>query len=56
MGYSGDIGVAPRLGLHEGFLDQLGTIEAKATTLHGEALTGMERAKAVLVETDTSEQ
>jgi hypothetical protein len=41
-----------RVGLHAGFDEQLGAIEAKATYLHGEAVAGMERANAVIVETD----
>ena len=41
-------------GLHAGFLDQLGKIEAKATYLHDKAIAEMERANDVLA--DTSEQ
>jgi len=41
-----------QLGLHAGFLDQLGQIEDKATYLRGKAVAGMERANAVIAETE----
>jgi hypothetical protein len=45
-------GVAPLLGLHADFQQQLDLIEAKATYVHGEAVAGMERANAVIAETE----
>jgi hypothetical protein len=49
-------GVAPLTGLHAGFLEQLDLIRAKADYLHGKAVAEMERANAVIAETDTSER
>jgi len=41
-----------RTGVIDGLLKELGSIEAIAAHLHGEAVAGRERAKAVIAETE----
>ena len=45
-----------RVGVNVGLLDELAKIEAKATNLRGEAVSGMDRANIVFAETEPSEQ